>query len=163
LRYRGLLLAAVLLGCAHPGTKFERRDDVDFSRYRRIGVAPFTDSRGQGRRIAEGINRGLPRLMYEPADMKALEKILAEHKPDRELGLSLEALVLIRSQTSADALIFGSMAPDWSAAKVSLVETEMGDQILRAIVKPGGKNQKIFSGPDEVVRETLRVFAKLDR
>ena len=115
----GLLLAAVCLGCAHPGTRVENDSAVNFSRYQHIGVAPFTDSRGQGRLITEGIDSGLRRILHGGADLKMVEDILREHKPDRDFGVTIEALEFLRVKASADAVIIGSMTPNWSAASIT--------------------------------------------
>ena len=160
-RYWRVLFAAVLLGCGHSGTQVRREEGVNFSHYRRIGVPSFNDRRGQGQAIAEGIENTLQQLMYEPVDRKALEQLLLKYKPDQEFGLGIEAMESIRNQTHADALVLGRMAPDWSAAAITMVETSTGDPILHAVLKPKGK-KKSFAGPDEVVKETLRVITSPD-
>ena len=157
----GLLLAAVCLGCAHPGTRVENDSAVNFSRYQHIGVAPFTDSRGQGRLITEGIDSGLRRILHGGADLKMVEDILREHNPDRDFGVTIEALEFLRVKASADAVIIGSMTPNWSAASITIVDTETGESILRAALKPSDRKQKTFTSPDEVVQETLRVLTAL--
>ena len=157
MRSWGFLLAAFLLGCAHSGTRVERVTGIDFSRYHRIGVLPFTDSRDQGRHIAEGIENGLRQLHYTVVDGRILEQILAKNKPDDMFGFNLEALTDVRMKTSADAILVGVMASDWHGATVTLVETELGDSVFRGYLKPGDK-RKTFSSPKEVVVETMRVF-----
>lgn len=157
-RFLGLLPLLLLAGCVHSGTKIERETDIDFSRLRRIGVMTFTDNRGRGGEIADGIAAGLQNLGYETADSKALARIFAKHKPDREFGMDLETLTLIRTETSADAILFGGMRPDWSAASITMVELEFGDPVLHGVLKPGVRKQKAFAAPGEVVREALRVF-----
>ena len=157
-----LALAAALLGCGHEGTKVQRNISVDYSRFLRIGATPFVDPRGHGLLIAEKLNAGLARQGYAPPDMKDIEAILAQHKPDRDWGVGLEALETIRHQTAADAVITGALSADWSSARVTMLELEMGEQVLLAIVKPAAK-KKAFADPDEVVAETLRVFAALRR
>lgn len=161
MRYWSLALAAVLAACAHRGTSVERESDVDLSRYHRVGVPPFTDRKGQGASIAGKVYDGLQGLGYGPVDQKALEKILADNKPEKEFGLTLEALELIRIKASADAVVFGTMAPDWSAASVTLVEAELGDPVLHAVVRPGKPGQKRFADADDVARETLAVFSQI--
>ena len=157
------LLAAALLGCSHPGTRVGHDTRVDFSRYRHIGVAAVADPRGQGPRIAEGIDGGLRRLGRGVSDSRVLEAILKQHKPDQDFGLGLEALESVRTRTSAEALVFISLAPDWSAASVTLLDTELGEQVLSAVLRPGGKKAKAFADPGEVVHEALRVIAALPR
>lgn len=158
MRSWGLLLAAAWLGCGHPRTQVRREDGVDFSRYRHIGVLPFKDARGKGRVISDGINGALGRLMYEPVDLKRLEALMTKYKFDKDTGFGQEALEYIRSQTSADALVLGQLAPDWSVVSIMMIETEMGDPILRAVIRPAKKSQAAFAGPDEVVAETLSVL-----
>ncbi|MCX5795407.1 MAG: hypothetical protein NTY77_07940 [Elusimicrobia bacterium] len=161
MRIWGFLLAAVCLGCAHPGTRVEHDTGFDFSRYRRVGVAPFIDGRGQGRSITEGIAGGLKRIGHGGADLKAVADIIREYKPDRDFGMTIEALELLRGKASADAIIMGRMNPDWSAASISLVDTETGDSVLTAALKPADRKQKAFTSADEVVTETLRVLTVL--
>ncbi|MHB2026523.1 MAG: hypothetical protein ACYCPQ_07785 [Elusimicrobiota bacterium] len=161
MRYFGFLLAAALSGCAHSGAVVQAEDGLSLAQYQGIGVAPFNDPRGHGAAIAADIETGLERLMYAPVDPAVLAQILSKHRLDRRSGLSLEVLENIRDKTSADAIIMGRMAPDWSAASIVMVETAMGDQVLHAILKPAGRNEKAFSSPDEVSQAALKVLAGL--
>ena len=152
---------APLFGCAHSGTRVESAQGFDFARYQHIGVTAFTDRRGEGTRIAEGVDSGLRRIGRGGADMKAIAEIVKGNRPDPDFGWGIEALETIRSKASADVILFGSMAPDWKAATVTMIDTETGQQVLRAWVKPAGKRHRAFLGADEVVQETLRVFDTL--
>ncbi|MDD5628501.1 MAG: hypothetical protein PHU21_05525 [Elusimicrobia bacterium] len=158
-----LLLAVVCLGCAQPGSRVEHDPAADLSRYRRVGVAPFVDRRGQGPRITEGLQAGLRGLLHGGADQEVVAAILREHKPDREFGLSVEALELLRVKASADAILIGSLSSDGKAASLTLVDLETGEAVLRAALRPPGRKQKAFAGPEEVVAESLRVLAVLAR
>lgn len=153
-----LFLTATLMGCAHSGTQVQIGDGADFASYHSIGVPPFVDSKGKGTLIAQDINGSLQKLMYDPVDMIALQKILAQYKPSRTTGFDLEALEMIRKQTSADAVVLGRMAPDWSAVIITMFETQMGDPVLRAIIKPQGKQGTLFKTPEEVAAATLKVI-----
>jgi hypothetical protein len=53
------------------------------------------------------------------------------------------------------------MAPDWSAASISLVDTETGESVLRVLLRPRDRKRKAFARPEEVVEEALRVLAAL--
>ena len=152
-----LMMAAVLAGCAPKGTIVERADGVDFSRLRHVGVVSFEDPRKQGSAIAEGVANGLKSLNFVISDKATLDKLIADYSPGQDLGLSLEQLVQIRTQTSTEAIIFGKMAPDWSEATVIMVETELGDMVLRASVRPD-KKEKAFANADEIVKQTLAIF-----
>lgn len=154
-----LFLLPAFMGCSSSGTRVETAEDVDVGSYRRLAVLPFTDPRGQGRAIADAVKAGLPQIMYENADAAAVAKILARVKSDPGEGPSLEALELIRGQTSAEAIMTGRMAPDWSAAMVNIVETEMGRPILSAVIKPRPKEHKVFANAAEVSREVLRMLS----
>lgn len=160
MRSWGLLSAALLLGCAHSGTQIKSEDGVDLSHYHRIGVPAFTDSRGQGGLIADAVAEGLPKLLHVAADKKALAPILAKYKLDPQIGLGVEALEEIRIKTSADAILYGRMLPDWSAAMITIMETEMGDPIVNALIKPK-EPQKSFATPQEVSQEVLRALADI--
>ncbi|MDE2314034.1 MAG: hypothetical protein KGL04_07660, partial [Elusimicrobia bacterium] len=128
--------------------------------YRGIGVVPFKDPRGQGMAIAEGVESGLEKMMFSPVEPKALQEIISSYKTDSRDGLGFEALEMIHEKTSADAIIMGRMTPDWSAAIIVMIETGMGDQVMRAAVRPPGK-QKVFSNPDEVSKAVLKTLAGL--
>jgi hypothetical protein len=157
MRYLGFLLAAFLLGCAQNRTTVQSENGVDFGRYHRIGVLPFTDRRGQGELIAAGVETGLRKLNFEIADSKVLEKILSHHAPDTWYGLDLDTLNQIRTKASADAIILGAMAPDWHQATIALIDIELGDTVLRATLRPG-RDKKAFTTPDEITVQTMRIF-----
>jgi hypothetical protein len=55
----------------------------------------------------------------------------------------------------------GRMAPDWSAASITMVETNTGAPVLHVILRPRGRGKKAFATPQEVAQEFARVFAKL--
>jgi len=150
-----------LTACGGPKSEVRPEEAVNFGSYRRIGVTAFVDRSGKGQAIADAIDAIFQREMYEPIDQKALALVLAKYKPDRELGYGIEALEMIRSQSGADALILGRMAPDWSAASVTMAETSTGAPILHALLRPHGRKKKAFATPEEVAQEFDRVFAKL--
>ncbi len=156
-RYAIALLSISLLGCAHSRTRIQRDDSANFSSYRAIGVPSFTDPKGQGLVIAETINADLQKLMYDPVDQAALEKILTKYKPGKDSGYDLEALEIIRRKTSADAVVLGRMAPDWSMIFLTMFETQMGSPVLRAVIRPQGK-KKVFASPAEISLATIRVI-----
>ena len=159
MRHWPLLVAVFLLGCAHARTQVQRDEDYDFARLRRVAAVAFNDPKGQGRAIALAINAQLPGLMHEAVDMDAVQQILEPYKPDRDMGLGLEALELVRKKTSADALILGRMTPDWSAVLVTVVETELGDPVLRAVTKPRDKRKKAFDSVKEIAAAAMGVIA----
>ena len=161
MRYLGLVLAIALLGCAHSGTKYEAADGVDFSGFHRIGVPSFSDSTGRGAALADALSKGLlGQLNNETVNRQKLEQVLARYKVETQNGLGVEALEEIHNQTAVDAIIFGRMAPNWSAVRLSMVETETGTPVLTAVVKPAD-NKKTFTDPDEVAKAILRMFARL--
>ena len=153
-----LLAAGLWAGCAHSRNRVEWDDSTDYSRIHRVGAMPFTDPRGKGLEISDAINANIPRLMFQQVDAKALRKILEAHPPTKDNGVGLEALELIRRDTAADAIILGSMSPDWGAFQLNMVETEIGSVILRAIVLPESGKQKAFASPAEVAAATLKVL-----
>ncbi len=158
-----LILAAAVLGLAACGPKSEVRPEeaVDFGAYRHFGVAPFVDPKGRGQELTDAMVAALAQATAEPVDQKALAKILSQYKPDREVGYRAEELETLRSQTGADALIVGRMAPDWSSALVTVVELESGASILHARLRPNKRGEKAFGTPEELAQEFLRVYRKL--
>ncbi len=158
-----MALAAVLVltGCGGRKSQVMPEEAVNFASYRRIGILAFADKNGKGQTVADAIDSVLQQEMYEPVDQKALAQVLTKFKPDRDIGYSIEALEAIRAQSGADSLILGRMAPDWSAASVTMAETTTGAPILRAILRPHGRKKKTFATPAEVAQEFARIFAKL--
>lgn len=157
---RGFLLLLLASAACGPRTKVLPEEAVVYSRYHRIGPAPFVDPRGKGKEIADAIEAAFQsELLYDPIDVKALAEVLDKNKPDKELGLGLEAIEAVRRLTSADAIVFGRMTKDWSGASITLVETDMGDPILHAVLRP--RRGKAFQSPDEIARELTRVLRKL--
>jgi len=161
-RFAVVLAAAttLFLGCAHSRNIIRAEDGLNLAQYRGVGVVPFDDSRGQGPAIANGIEDGLERLMYAPVDSQALEKIISSYKADPRNGVGLEALEMIHDKTAADAIVMGRMTPDWSAAIIVMIETGMGDQVMRAVVRPPGK-QKVFTAPAQISKAVLKVLTNL--
>ena len=153
----GLLALAALIGCSGPKSSI-RENNGEFPAHRCVGVAPFIDPGGRGQAVADAIEAGLQAVMYEPVDQKALAEVLAAHKPERGSSLGLEALESIRARVPVDAIIFGRIAPDWSAASITVVETEMGGPILSAVLRPRGGKKTAFADPDDLAREALRVL-----
>ncbi|HEX4048089.1 MAG TPA: hypothetical protein VH309_09665 [Elusimicrobiota bacterium] len=156
-RSLAFLSVAALLGCGGPKSRVIQ-DSGEFRGHRCVGVAPFVDSRGQGQAIADAIEDGLQRLMYEPVDEKALAQVLAANMPDRSSTLGIEALENIHAKAPVDAIVFGRVAPDWSRAVITVNETEMGEPILSAVLLPRGPKKTAFTGPDDVAKEALRVL-----
>jgi hypothetical protein len=156
-----LAAASGVAGCGGPKSQVLPEDAVDFRTYRRIGVRAFADKSGRGKEIAAAFDARLQQAMYDPVDQKALAVILTQYTPDRDLGYGIEALEVIHTKTGADALITGRMAPDWSSAMVMMSELSAGSPILRALLRPRGRHKKVFTTPDEVAEEFMRVYRDL--
>jgi hypothetical protein len=156
-----LLLTSLCLACAHPGTRVQTSPSADFSHYQHIGVAPFTDHRGKGRLITEGIDGGLRLMLHGGADQKMVAEILKKQQPDPDFGFAIEALESLRTKAAADAVVNGAVARDWSSASLNMIDTETGESVLKALLKPKDRKQKAFTSPQEIVEEALRVFAAL--
>lgn len=156
-----VLAAATLAACAsQPKTKVNIPEGQSLGGIRRYGVLAFADpSKSQGRAIADAVEGGLRQLFFEVAERKPIERALSMAKPDKDFGLSAEVFETIRRETGADAIIQGRMLPDWTAAVVSVYETELGDPVLRAVLRPRGKGHKHFETADEVAAELVRVLA----
>jgi hypothetical protein len=155
-----LAALAFLLGCAGGRSKV-LEDAGEFRAHRRIGVAPFTDSRGQGAAVADAIAAGLREMRYEPVDQKALAKVLENRMPNSSFILGIEALERIQDKAPVDAIIFGRIAPDWSSALMTVNEMEMGGPILQIVLKPRGRKQAAFADAGDLAKEALRVLASL--
>ena len=155
-----LACALVLVGCG-PKTQIIPDDAVSFQSYHHIGIPAFIDTTGRGQQIADALDARFQQTYYEPVDQKALAQVLAQYKPDRDLGFGIEALEVIRKKTGVDALIHGRMLPDWSAAVVTMVETTTSSTIMHGVLRPRGRRKKRFATPDEVADEFIRAYKKL--
>jgi hypothetical protein len=159
-RYCGLLAIAALFGCAQHNVMIRRESGASLSNYHRIGVMPFKDKRGKGFEIAQTIDQGLQKLTIDTADVTVLRRLAEKYKVDSRADLSLEPQETIRTQTSADALIMGTLSPDWSVVSFELVDLEMADPVIRVVIKPHDK-KKAFESAAEVSADTLQVLAGL--
>ena len=157
MRFSGILLLAIFCACSHSGTRAARADGEDFSRYHKLGVVPFTDPKGQGAYLAEEIGRALEKKMYERGNAEALKKVLDKYNLQNGDDLGAEALMDIRQHAPCDAIVIGSMTPDWTGGRVTMIEATMGEPILRAVIRPP-KGKKAFFNPDEVVQEVVKVL-----
>ena len=154
------LLAATWLGCAQSRSRVLPEDGEDIRRYHRIGIPAFADKQGKGPQIADQLSAALQSKLYnDPIERAPLEKILSRFNLKNDSGLGVEALEEIHSKTSADAVVFGRMAPDWSSARVTVIETEMGSPVLRAVVMPKGR-KKAFTTPEEIADEVALTFIR---
>ncbi|MFI5361948.1 MAG: hypothetical protein ACHQ49_08270 [Elusimicrobiota bacterium] len=161
LRPIALLSAFAVLGCAGPKSQV-LQDAGEFPSHRCVGVAPFVDPRGRGQAVADAIEAALQQRMFEPVDQKALADVLVANMPDRTSRLGLEALEKIRAKSPVDAILFGRLTPDWSAAMITVNETETGVPILQAVLLPRDR-KAAFSDADDVAREAVRVLTSLRR
>lgn len=156
-----VLLAASLLGCSHSATKILPEEGEYFSDYHQIGIPAFADSHGQGNAIADSLAQGLQSLTgNEPVNRAALEQALAKYKVRSQSDLGVETLEQIHAQAPVDAIIFGKMAPDWSAAKVIMMDARMGVPVFQILAKPS-KRAKVFSSPQDISQEILHAISKL--
>lgn len=156
------LLACALafpLSCCAGRSKVAFEPGMDLGRFKRIGVLPFTDPRGQGRKIAAELGRGLLDRGFDSVDLRQLESVFKGLKLDYSTGLSLHALADIKSRTMAEALLFGSIDSRWQEASLILIETDMGEVVLRAKLKP--RRGKSFERPEDAAREALGIFSSL--
>lgn len=161
MRYCGLLLAVALLGCAHSATKVQQEEDEHFTDYHHIGIPTFADSHGQGGLIADSLSKALQTQMLSDAvDRSSLEQILLKYRVGSDTDLGVEALEQIRARITVDAIIFGKMAPDWSGARVIMMDAKMGVPVFSALVKPRN-GKKVFATPDDITQEILRAIATL--
>ena len=161
MRILTLLLAVSLLGCANSRTQIRAEDGEQFAMYHHIGILPFSDTRGQGAKLADSLSDALAKQRFnETVDRSLLEQSVKKFKVTPETGIGVEALEEIRGKTAADAILFGKMTPDWSAARVVVLETEMGGAVLSALVRPKGR-EKVFANADEVSTEIMRAFSRV--
>lgn len=125
-------------------------------RYRRLAVLPFTDPRGQGPLIAAKLNKGLFERGFATVDLHQIDSLFKNLKLDFSGGLGLNTVTEIRQATLAEALLFGSVDSDWRQASLIMIETEYGDVVFNAKIRP--RRGGAFSTPDQIAEEVLRLF-----
>ncbi len=149
--------AAALAACGPPHTKVDNPSGLNPANFRRVGILPFADSKGEGRDIASELARRLAGTDYEVVDSARLEKLYKGLKLERSGGLSLQAMADIRHDTGAEALVFGQLDPEWREASVLMIETEMGEVVFDAKLRPKGGGP--FKDRSALVSEALRLFS----
>ena len=152
-----LLALGGLLACAEKGTRVEQLEGANPGAFRRVAVVPFSDSRGQGWLMAAKVNQGLSGLGFNTVDLHQVETVFSSLKLDFSSALSIHSLAEIRHATLAEALIFGSVDSSWREATLLMIETEMGDMVLSAKLKP--RRGPAFRTPEEVAAEALRAIS----
>lgn len=145
---------AVFQGCSGP--RHEITYHMDPARFRLYGVLPFTDSRGQGRALAEKVARGLVLGGVNAVDLQQLETVFRGLKLDYSSALSLHSLADVRQATLAEALVFGSLDSRWKEARVIIIETELGEIVLEARLR--ARRGRSFSGADEIAEQVLGLW-----
>lgn len=161
MRRCSLLLLLTLAACAAPKTKARYSDAYDPGTYHRIGVLPFSDRRGRGRQITQAVAEGLPARGFVVVDASSLSGVLSQFRPDAEMGLGITELTEIKQATNAQALLTGSVDPEGRAAKVVMIETELGDELVSADIFPRHKGP--FKNTKEIVDQILDVFGELPK
>lgn len=158
---RALFIGALVFSLASCAgrSKVAFEPGMDLGRFKRIGVLPFTDPRGQGRKIAAAVGQGLLARGFEAVDLARMEGVFKSLKLDYSAGLSLHAMADVRSRTMAEALLFGAMDARWREASLILIETEMGEVVFRAKLRP--RRGKSFERPEDAAREALGIFSAL--
>lgn len=154
MRTLGLLLAAALplSGCGSR-SQVKSEDGATLSAFHTVAVLPFADEKAQGKIIAEELAGQLRRLGHQIVDANAVAAILAGRKMDENGALGLETLESLRAKTGAEAFIAGRVLPDWSAVTATVIETELGDPVIRAVVRPRDRGRKAFQSRDELIEQ----------
>lgn len=149
-----LLCAAAVAGCAGSRSDVHREDGYSLAYFRKTAVPAFIDPSGRGAEVAQALRARLIASGQGVADPAAVDPILKQ-TPGETLGL--ETLERLKFQAGVDSLVLGRMAPDWSSASVLFYETDMGDSLLRAVVRPE-KGRKAFESADDAAARTLAVL-----
>ena len=154
-------LLPALAGCSRSTSEIKAEEGYSLAAYRKVAVPAFDDPRGQGADVAKALRDMLRALPHGVCDEAIVDKVMTESQKqasDAE-GAGLEQLERLRFQAGADAIVMGRMAPDWSSASVLVYETELGDVMLRGVVRPRDKARKAFSSPEEVAGAVLIALA----
>ncbi len=140
------LAAAFLAACAQEA-QITGEGPGDPAAFRRVAVLPFSDTQGHGREISAKLSRLIPRWGFDPVDAQQLDQVIRtlEVQPGEEL--SMATLNDIRQKTLADAVLMGSVDSKWSEADFVVAETQTGDVVYKARVKP---LHGYFQGADEL-------------
>lgn len=155
------VLLPALTGCSRPTSDVKPEEGYNLAAYRKVAVPAFVDPRGQGADIGKDLRDMLQALPEGVCDEAVVDKVMAETEKQAAAseGTDLERFERLRFQAGADALIIGRMAPDWTSASVLVYETEMGDVMLRAVVRPRDPKRKAFASPEEVAGAVLVALA----
>ncbi len=155
MRSIAVLAVLALAGCSRPTADVRKENGYNLAYYRKVAVPSFIDRKGQGAAVAGSLRARLEALPQGVCDPKAVQAVLGEAAKADSGRLGLEQLERLRAEAGADAIVLGSMAPDWSSATVFVYETDLGDQMLRAVVHPADKTHKAFATPDEAAGEVV--------
>lgn len=141
-------LALTACGCALPRAEARIRASGDLARYKRVGVLPFADKLGLGRKYAVELGKALWKLEYDPVDVDQLEVVFKRLDMDYSGGLSLQDLAEIRRLTFVDALVFGTVDTAAGAkgggddkvrgVTMMMIDATTGDVVLDASFRPRG-------------------------
>jgi hypothetical protein len=146
-----VLVGALLLSACGSRSQVKTEEGASLSAFRNVAVLPFADDKGQGKIIAEELSGQLRRLGHHIVDAAAVSAVLAGRKTDESGALGLETLERLRSTTGVDAFIAGRVLTDWSAVTATVIETELGDPVIRAVVRPRERSRKVFRTRDELI------------
>lgn len=158
-----LAALALLAACATPpdlpmvtGEGWENS-----SRFRKLLVLPFTDGRGEGKRLAASAASELGRSGYDIVEQHQAKLVLDELKLEEGGELSLHTLADIRKATFADAVVVGSWSSDGKYVTAMAIETLEGDVV--ASVRARAPYGSVYESYDAAGRAAAKALASVGR
>jgi len=144
---RRLLLPALLLAGCSSAERNEALSNSPSFRARTVTVAAPRGARGKGVEISRALVKRLEDLGLAASALEESDSVLAGSAVGLEAARNPRLLDEIRRATGADAVVFLSLDPRWSALEISALDARTGDAVLRSVAHPRGE---AFAGAPEI-------------
>ncbi|MBI5202902.1 MAG: hypothetical protein HY925_15020 [Elusimicrobia bacterium] len=131
-----MILALVLLaGCRSTQPEVRVGPGADLTRYRRIGILPFSEPHGKGGKAAELVEQAFRGMGFGTVSPSQMGPVFDSLRVERGAELGLEQLMTLRQATQAEALVFGSTAPVKKGGKprfsILVIDGQSGDLVAK--------------------------------
>ncbi len=150
--------AAALCACAIGSGRVETLSQAPLFRARALAIAPARGTGPLRARLPRALAARLKAGGVHAVDLENSDSVLAGSALGLETASDTRVLDEIRRATEADAVVFLTAAPNWSAIDVQVVSAATGDSVLRAVVRPRGE---AFESVDEAASGAAEALALL--
>jgi hypothetical protein len=104
-----IIFTLLLMGGCATSTDMHLPVRADLSGIRRIGVLPFSDSRGHGRAYATAVSKGIYSLQVDIVPPEHIEYAFAQLELPEGEPIGIHGMLELSRLTQADAFVFGSV------------------------------------------------------